>query len=413
MPRTLLPLLLTATLVAIIPACGGPAPPTVLPPTVVPKSTVGLTDNPISDEEAAEFSQRFIAGLKSGNQSKLSEVLDLDMVAARTMQGIELSNDEFEAMRKRILVDLTSESGLSGQVATVLASGGSYRQLQVHEVDGHKRVLLRLLAPQSGVNYHDVVLNKTDDGKIRAVDVHVVLTGEMLSETMKRILIPLAARQNPSLLERLTPREKSVSARMKDILRMMDSVSRNSFADALATFDRLPTDVKTEKFVLLLRLRAAREPGYENIYNQAIEDFRLHHADDPCIALLSIDYHLTRNEFDRALKSIEEVDKAVGSDPYLNVLRAIAADGQKDPDEARRLLAASIESDPGIRQAWVGLISLDLRRKAFPEVLRSLKEMDRLFQPKWTDVATNEAYAEFAKSPQYGEWTAYLKSKAR
>ena len=194
---------------------------------------------------------------------------------------------------------------------------------------------------------------------------------------------------------------------------MMDAVSRNSFAEALGIFERLPTDVKTEKFVLLLRLRAAREPGYEDAYNQAIEDFRLHHPDDPCIALLSIDYHLNRNEFDRALQSIEEVDKAVGSDPYLNVLRAMAADGRKQPDEARQLLAASVEADPEIRQAWVALVTIDLRRKAFPEVLRSLKEMDRLFQPMWPDLSDNPAYSEFLQSPQYGEWTAYLKGKAR
>lgn len=411
MPRHSLVLLLTASLATLLSACGGPAPPAVVPPTPVPRSTAGLSANPITDEEAEKFSERFIAGMKSGNRARLAEVLDLDTVATRTMQGVEFTEAQFEAMRERILKDLTDQSGLSGQVSSILTQGGSYRRLQVHEVDGQKRVLLRLLAPQSGVNYHDVVLSKADDGTIRAIDVHIFLTGEMLSETMKRILIPLAARLNATLLERMSPREKSVSARMPQIMRMMSAVARNNPAEAIGIFERLPTDVQSEKFVLLLRLRAAREPGFENEYNRAIEDFRLHHKDDPCIELISIDYHLDRREFDRALAAIEQLDKAVGGDSYLNVLRASAATGQGKLEEARKLLAATVESDPEIRQAWVALITVDLHRMEFADVLTSLKEMDRRFQLKWPDLTDNEAYEDFVKSPQYDEWKAYLKAK--
>ena len=46
-------------------------------------------------------------------------------------------------------------------------------------------------------NYHDFVLARRPDGKVRAVDAYMFLSGELISQSIRRLYIPVAAKVAP------------------------------------------------------------------------------------------------------------------------------------------------------------------------------------------------------------------------
>ena len=57
-----------------------------------------------------------------------------------------------------------------------------------------------------------------------------------------------------------------------------------------------------------------RVPGHDRRFSQA-------HPNDAMIDLISVDAYILRKAYDKALEAIDRVDKAIGRDPYLKVLR--------------------------------------------------------------------------------------------
>lgn len=389
--------------------CGKkPSPPPAVTASTVPASTAGLTSNPISDEEARAFGEKYVAVMKSRDLAQVNAVFDMDALATRSLEGVDFPATMVEPIRKGIRTGLTGETGLVGQIGKNLNEGGSYRILQTHDVDGHKRVMLRMLAPQVGVNYHDLVLNKDVSGTVKAIDVHVFLTGELISSTMKRVFIPIAAQENRSILEKMAGKDQAFARNFPEVIKMTSAVTNGRPEEAIKIYRTLPPAVQQEKVVLIMRFRAASEMGDEQEYDQSIEDFRLYHPKDKCIEFMSIDYYFSRKEFDNVMKAIDEVDKAVGGDPYLNVMRANAAMESKDTDAAVRYTKAAIDAEGGLEAAWWALVTIRLRENDFADVVKLLKEIDGRFHPAWEDMTKLPTYAEFVKSPQYDEWKAWL-----
>ena len=77
-----------------------------------------------------------------------------------------------------------------------------------------------------------------------------------------------------------------------------------------------------------------------------LEDFRKYYSQDPCLDLLLIDYYTLKKDYAQAIPCVDRLDKSVGGDPYLNVLRAASTSAAGHLNEACRGLpyAASRKS---------------------------------------------------------------------
>lgn len=174
-----------------------------------PPSTIGQTATPITEEEARSFAAKFIDAVSRNDMAAVSAVFDWDTLADRALDGVPLTETKKQEAKTGMMRSLTQNNTLIPQIHQQMQQGDdAYQLLRVHEVDGRRRALLRLLPPDGGVNYHDMVLSKSADGQCRAIDIHIFTTGELLSATVKRGMLQLAATQNRSLIDRLTGRDK-------------------------------------------------------------------------------------------------------------------------------------------------------------------------------------------------------------
>ncbi len=360
-----------------------------------------------TDQECRQFAESLEQIVLSGDVAAFNDAIDWDAIldsATGGIEGVETTRRDFmTGAKKKILA-----GGMAHQMAEPVARGGHYRLLHVHTVGGEKRVLFRFVRPEGGVSYYDLMLARQADGKTRAVDIYVFVSAETMSKSLRRGFLPLAAEESKSVLAKLTGEESDLVKNAGNLQQMARSLQSGRHQAALDIYRRLPSSLKRDKNVLLMRLRAAAGISHSE-YEAAIKAFRSYHRDDPCVDIISIDGYILSEKYDEARASVDRLDKAVGGDPYLNVFRANISLREGELETARELATKVIDADEALVGAYWTLVSVSLREKDFDETNRLLNAIDEKFQVEFFDLKQLPDYAEYVKSPQYQQW---LKSRS-
>jgi tetratricopeptide (TPR) repeat protein len=328
---------------------------------------------PPSNDECRDFAKALGAAVRSGDAAALDRMIDWDALIEIAIGGI----DAPEGFRKGF-VNGAKESrregnGVAQNIVDSMKQGGSYTFLRVHTKEKRPSVLFRLVPPKSsGVNYHDYVLARRPDGQVRAVDLYVFMTGELISQTLRRSFVQAAAHSSRGLLERLTGSEQEFFKHYAQLEQMARSIKGGQYREALTIYQNLPAELKKDKNALILRFQAAQQAEDDREYSQSIEDFRKEHPDDACIDILSIDYHLLKKQYPQALACIDRLDRAVGGDPYLQTFRAGIHIEQDDLEVARKDLQNAIDEEPTMKDAYWSLVTVTLLQRKFDETLKTL-----------------------------------------
>ena len=164
---------------------------------------------------------------------------------------------------------------------------------------------------------------------------------------------------------------------------------------------------------MLLRIQAASSVGNDTTYLEAIEDFRKFYPKDPCVALISIDRHIMKNNYDEAINSIEQLQQSVGADPYLLFLKGNVHYLKGDQQSARSLMGEAIQAEPTLQDPYWGLVTVSLSEKDFDETNRLLDQLEEKFQIEFDDLTQIPEYSEYVQSPQYQQWSSRRNSNRR
>ena len=98
------------------------------------------------------------------------------------------------------------------------------------------------------------------------------------------------------------------------------------------------------------------------------------------------------------------IDKFIGGDPYLHVLRANCHFLNDEPAKAREFIQKALAAEPTLIDAYWMVVHFALTDQDHDETLRLLNEIDEKFELVFEDLTQVPEYAEFVKSPQYREW---------
>ena len=213
-----------------------------------------------------------------------------------------------------------------------------------------------------------------------------------------------------SFIEKLVSGEKDY---VKDFPKWTEAtqlINQGKSKEALDILKQLSPETQKQKLVLLTRLRAAQSSD-ESEYAAVLEEFQKVFPNDPCLDLISIDSYVMKKDFAGAMKAIDRLDKSLGGDPYLNVMKANLCEAQDDLKGAKQYAQKAVDQEPTLLIGHQSLLGYAVALKDHPETLARLQEMDQKFRMTFNDLTKVPAYAEFVKSPQYQEWLAYLKNK--
>jgi tetratricopeptide (TPR) repeat protein len=392
--------------------CGGnnrPAGPAAL--TVPTTLTAFHSGAALTEDECRPFARQFEKAVQAGDARLINDLIDYDTLLEVSLQGVDLP----PAVRRDCLREARSRAhgegehsrgSLGAELAEGVESGGQFRLVRLHTESGQMRALYRLSGTDDRLNYHDAFLIRKPDGQIRIGDVYVYGSGERLSETMRRILLPLAASASAGLTERLFGRQQLLVKHSKQVDAMLTAFGQERMDEGKRLYQKLPAELQADKSLLLARLGAASRADDDEEATAALEELLKHHANEPCVDIWSIGRHRQNKELDRALACVERLDRAVGGDPYLELWRSTIHREAGDFARARQAAERAIQRDPDNQDAYWALIHALLRQKDFAETVRQLDRLTTRFEIELDDLTQLPDYADFVQSPEYKNWIA-------
>jgi hypothetical protein len=309
-----------------------------------------------SAEEGKAFGDKVVAGVVGATEPAI-RMVDWSELATRGIRDLDLSEEQ----KKGFVDGFVGSAGQKffGSIQAEVKKGGSYKLIQNRMIGKERRVKLRLIDAQGAFNYHDFIVEVIGN-QTRAVDVDVLVSGEPLSATVGRLLLPLVAEQSKGVLERLKGRDADYVTHMKKMREMNDAIPSNPRA-ALAIYRQLPVKMQQEKAVLINRIRAAstlEEPEYL----AALEEFRKLFPNDVAVDVMSLDYFILRKKYPEALEALNRVEAREGADAYLNVMRANTLFLNEDIDRAIDAALKAVAAEPDLTPAVHALLALQLQK---------------------------------------------------
>ncbi len=400
-PRSALASVVSLALATGLAGCNKPKPTL---PTAGPPPAARSVGKPLTDEECLAVAEEIGQAVRDGDAAAFDRLIDWDLTGERCTAGIDAPEKYRKDFIKGIKQSQVSGKGISNAIVEAVKKGGSYSLIRCHPRENRPWLLFRLLFPESGLNYHDLTLVRRPDGQIKIVDFYVFMSGEMFSQTVRRGYLMSLARLPGGLLDRLSGSERAYVKYFESLGKMNEARQGGQFAEVLKVYETFPPELKTEKSVLLTRIQAAQSLGDDGEYARALEDYRTAYPTDASIDILSIDYYFLKKRYREAIVCIDRLEQAVQGDPYLRTMRAGMLAEQGDLPAASAEIEKALKADPGLIDAYWGLINISLKAKDHDETLKTLRIVRDKFQLDVGNLAEAPLYKEFVASPQYQVW---------
>lgn len=361
-----------------------------------------------TDEECRKFAGKVADAVRDKNRASFAALINVDALLNRATKGFE-SDRKARQVRsgfiRGVKSSMATRRGVVGAIIQAVSNGGSYTFLRVRDVAAKKRVQFRIVTKEGALNYHEMVVERRPSGNVQAVDMYIVATGQLLSQTLRDAFLPMVEHASRGILARLTGSESDFVKHISTMNKMVTSIKLGQHAEAVRLYGTLPPSMQKRKNVLMLRLTAAQKLG-DTAYLTAINDFRRYFPNDPAVDLLSIDGFIIQKQFAKAMASIDRLDHAIGGDLYLNIFRSNIFVQQQQFSRARAVLQAAVDKDPTLKAAHIGMLMLSLQLKDFDQTVKSLKMLREKCGTEIPNMALKPDFAGFVKSPQYKKWRA-------
>jgi len=363
--------------------------------------------------QVVALARQLEAAVKKGDTASAQDTLDVDGLLDRVMAGVSAPADYADGFRRGAHRDLSL-------MTTIIqaAKGGTYRFLRVRQINGQTRVLFRLLTARGGVNYHDWIVGTDAQGRVRFQDAYVALTGEDMSQSIRRVYIIGAVQSHPTLLDRLTGADKQYAANLSTVSQIGRDLQAGNYSATLSSYQSLPQDLRENKSMMVVRLTAASKLRGQRPqdYRAAMSDFRRLFPHDACLDLVCLDQLFEAGEYADARRSIDRIEAFTGPDAHLDTIRgkmyrlqggsANLAAAQKEYDKA-------IALEPTLHEPYWGLVYISLQAKDFDRTVELLNRIQRELHVRIADLEKLPTYAEFVKSDAYRQWKAARSAKVQ
>ena len=321
------------------------------------------------------------------------------LLTDRVLRGIEIAEAERQAFRGEFLS--RSRETFSREFAKIKKA----RFLRVLSVDGELRPLVRILTAEGALNFHAYVVARRANGRLKWFDAHVYLGGELMSETMRRLVLPAFTQKNDGLLARLARGEGSYVKSIAQIQKVQELMRAGDAKGAKAILDGFPPELKNTKGILGVRLQVAQGLGGTE-YLAVIDDWSRAFPGDPSLDLVCIDADFVRKDYLGVVRRLDSLQRQLGGDPYLEFLKANSLMMAGRFDECRTIARAVLAEDPSLASVYDVLLQIELDAKNHPGVVALLDEIEAAYPgaDMAAGIAQPAAYATFRASPEYARW---------
>lgn len=379
---------------------------------LVPVELRGITP---TDEDCAHWSEDLQIAITDEDVAAAGKLVDFDLLGRIATESDDDSK-RFRQFRVGFLLGVRTRANLPkslfGHIVKDIGNGGDYRMLRIRRNGPDVRAVFRHLAAEGGVMYYEFKLLKDASDRTRAVDIYNYYGAEWTSASIRRMFLAAAAGVSDAPGDQKFAQQNDYVRHAPKLVAMRRHFDAGEFDLCLKVYNNLPESLKKEKSILFARLAAVISSGDNEQYLKVLKEAREILPNDPAFDLISIDAHTLNKEYDKAIACIDSVDRAVGGDPSLNVMRCGIRIAQAKYNDARTLAEKAITEEPDLYDAHYALVTVSLKERKFQEVASRLTDLEIEFEADLSEIESDPEYAEFIQSPEYAAWLKARKDAA-
>jgi hypothetical protein len=350
--------------------------------------------------ECEALAARLEAAARDGNADELRRLIDRETMLGRAVADLQLS----AAAREKLLADAGSLPDLAAPIKAAVSGGGSYRLVRLKQGEDGWRLLFRLTVLDGRVDYHELTPARGAAGTPRVVGAHVYLAGEPFSAALRRGLLPMLAKGDVPL----SPHDRDWLGCAPALAAVRSALRAGDAGKALEAIRSLPRSVRSDKDVVLARLRVATMLGGDEA-RRALDDCAARFPGEPCVDLARLEALMSQGKPAEVLAVVDRLERAVGGDPYLDTIRANAHLESGDLKQARQAAERVCGALPDLATTYLLRLAISLYEKDHAETARWLTVLRERAGVAVGEIESNEAYADFVRSPEYRRWASRKK----
>ncbi|MHB1156348.1 MAG: tetratricopeptide repeat protein [Phycisphaerales bacterium] len=359
---------------------------------------------PLTETQVTDFAKQLAQSVNAHQPYLLASSIDAQSFFDQATKGLDMSA-EFRTVLWKGFKNFGHD--FSDPLAKQIQTAGHYRLLRARPVNGQWKVLFRLTTP-AGLNYHDMYLSAGEDGKISIIDMDIAVTGDAMTQTIRRLLLPRVASANRSVLQRLIGSESAYVTHIADINAMQDAGLKGQFDEAIKRYQALPVVLQHDQAMMVIAITFAHGSKDMDLYLKLLQDYTKLFPKAANADLMSIDAYFLQKQWDKVLAAVDRLDKKMGGDPYLDLYRANVALQKNETDKAAKLLEKVVASDPTLPDAYYSLIDLAMAGKQWDQVTRWVVAVRKDAGMTFGDMTQNPLFAEFVKTDAYPQCVKQL-----
>jgi tetratricopeptide (TPR) repeat protein len=333
---------------------------------------------PLTKEESLEFAKKVQQTIERKDATFLDKAISPEALFTKMDLPNKKDSRSFEQGARKGM-------DLGTKILATMSDKGSYSFIKHYTKDSLHHVLFRLY-DQGMINYHDMELTRVN-GEAKIADMYIYLTGENFSETMKTLYSEFTSFEEKGSTQN--------SRWMQEIPKIRNLITEKKYQEALDIFNSMPLVIQNSRPFQIINVEIASGISDED-HIKAVERYEALYPNEPNMQLMLIDAYVLRQQYDKALKAVNELDRMIDKDPLLDYYRAICYNLLNDQEKFREHLELLVKNIPDFEDGLIELINDYLENEEYEKarpLIKNYQSRKSFDQSALTDVL--DAYPNY------------------
>ncbi|MFY8274749.1 tetratricopeptide repeat protein [Pseudoalteromonas sp. SSDWG2] len=360
----------------------------------------------LPDEQKQELDMlgtEFAAAIRHMNMGAMASLYDTEGTAHIIAKHLFTSARERREFVKGF-VSNPKEQFLSNLFAFQHSEDTDAVFLRIIETDGERTPVIRLDMEGGGHDFMHLFVHQTDDGQLQVYDVFVASTGKRITDKVSENMSFILG-NNSNVLQRLLGIKKLDESIVNAYTSMIAHVKAGEGQAAWHIYQQLPENVRLSRGMLDISMGVAQLVS-EEAYYQQLELLATHFGDDPSTEFMLIDYYFGRNEFEKTLNNINNLQQRYGEEAALYNLKANVYFAAGQLEQAEKMAKRSQALEPFFMEAYWTEFAILNQLSKYEAMIGVLNNMVEMWDFSFTaqDFEAEPSFAEFVQSQQFKSW---------
>lgn len=265
----------------------------------------------------------------------------------------------------------------------------------------HYHLVFRLFS-EAGLNYHDYELRMIR-GSMKIIDVYIYVTGEDFSTTIGTLYKTAIASNKKNFFGFTTNTFLKDVSKVANIRKLK---SQGQLEKAYEVYKSIGAESKKNKMFKLVGITLASSLNNDKLLSELTKDYEESFPNDPSLYLVSIDGASVNNDFDKVLELIDNLDKAIKGDDFLNYFRINAYYSKGDLEKAIEYTELLMSDFPDYMDGFDTALTLYIESGKIDKSIQILDIFIHKFALTKDSLidSMKENFPKFSKNKKFLDW---------